>query len=275
MEANAAAGDGAARPGVAVDLEGKAVLVTGGAGGLGLACARLAARAGARIVLSDLPGERLEQARDEMAADGAQVEAIGIDVAQPGAGRSLVDDARSRFGRLDGLVAAAGIMQTKPFADLTEEDWRRIVDVNLTGTFLVVQAAATSMAEHDGGSIVLFSSVAGRSGRANAAHYAATKTAILSLTKSAALAFAPSVRVNALCPGVIMTDMWRGILRDRSRMGGEEEGQAYLEHLRTSSPLQRIGEPDEIATAALFLLSDMSSFITGQGLNVDGGLEMD
>lgn len=256
-------------------LRDRVLLITGGAGGLGEACATLAARGGARIALSDLPGERLEATRERLAADGADVEAVAADVSEPGAGRRLVDEAVERFGRLDGLVACAGVMQTKPFADLTEDEWRRIIDINLTGTFVVVQAAANAMRAAGSGSIVLFSSIAGRSGRANAAHYSASKAGILSLTKSAAIAYAPEVRVNALCPGVIMTDMWRGILRDRAAMTGEDRGDEYLEHLRTSAPLQRIGEPAEIAAAALFLLSDLSSFVTGQALNVDGGLEMD
>lgn len=260
---------------VALDLQDRVVLVTGGAGGLGFACAELAARVGARVALSDLPGERLEAACVRLASQGADIQTVPADVSDPGSGRRLVNAAVEAFGRVDALVACAGVMQTKPIADLSEEDWRRIIDINLTGTFLVVQAAADTMRNADGGSIVLFSSIAGRSGRANAAHYAASKAAILSLTKSAAIAYAPSVRVNALCPGVIMTDMWRGILRDRAEMTGEDRGDEYLEHLRTSAPLQRIGEPDEIASAALFLLSDLSSFITGQAINVDGGLEMD
>lgn len=256
-------------------LRGRVLLITGGAGGLGEACAALAGRGGARIALSDLPGERLETTRERLSAAGADVATVAADLGRPGAGEQLVSQTVERFGRLDGLVACAGVMQTKPLAELTEDEWRRIIDINLTGTFLVVQAAANAMRTSGQGSIVLFSSIAGRSGRANAAHYAASKAGILSLTKSAAIAYAPSVRVNALCPGVIMTDMWRGILRDRAVMTGEERGDEYLEHLRTSAPLQRIGEPEEIAAAALFLLSDFSSFITGQALNVDGGLEMD
>lgn len=256
-------------------LDGRAVLVTGGAGGLGAACAALAGRAGARVLVSDLPGERLAAACDALAAQGVAAQALPADLAAPGAGRHLVETALQGVERLDGLVACAGVMQTKPLADLSESDWQRIIDINLTGTFRVVQAAGEAMRDTGTGSIVLFSSIAGRSGRANAAHYAASKAAILSLTKSAAIAYAPAVRVNALCPGVIMTDMWRGILRDRAEMTGEDRGEEYLEHLRTSAPLQRIGDPEEIAAAALFLLSDLSSFITGQAINVDGGLEMD
>lgn len=275
MESTSHPMTGASVAPVTLDLRDRVVLITGGAGGLGSACAELAARAGARIALSDLPDERLQLACKGLASVCADVRAVPADLSEPEGGRRLVNATVHEFGRLDALVACAGVMQTKPLADVSEADWRRIIDINLTGTFLVVQAAADVMQKTGGGSMVLFSSIAGRSGRANAVHYAASKAAILSLTKSAAIAYAPSVRINALCPGVIMTDMWRGILRDRAVMTGEDHGEEYLEHLRTSAPLQRIGEPEEIATAALFLVSDLSSFITGQAINVDGGLEMD
>lgn len=275
MDTTPAQHSAAAASGVAVNLQDQVVLVTGGAGGLGYACAELAARAGARVALSDLPGDRLDDAAGQLSGSGADVRPLPADVSAGDAGARLVAAARNEFGRLDGLVACAGVMQTKPLEDLTEADWRRIIDINLTGTFLVVQAAGNAMRESGSGAIVLYSSVAGRGGRPNAAHYSASKAAILSLTKSAAMAYAPAVRVNAVCPGVIMTDMWRGILRERAAMTGEDRGDEYLEQLRTSAPLKRIGEPAEIAAATLFLLSDLSSFITGQAINVDGGLEMD
>ena len=117
--------------------------------------------------------------------------------------------------------------------------------------------------------------MAGRSGRANAPAYAASKAGLLSLTKSAALAYGPSVRVNAVCPGIVMTEMWRGIIRDRDHEFGPGAGQQYLDELSARMPLARPGEPQEIAQAVAFLASDLSTYITGQAVNVDGGLEMD
>jgi NAD(P)-dependent dehydrogenase (short-subunit alcohol dehydrogenase family) len=165
-------------------------------------------------------------------------------------------------------------MQTKPMGELTAEDWRRIVDVNLTGVFHVTQAAANHMAA-EGGSIVTLASVAARSGRPNAAHYAATKSALLSLTKSAAMAYAPHVRVNAVCPGVFLTPMWESILADRDTEFGPGAGQAYLKQVLTNVPLGRAGALAELANVVAFLISDLSSYVTGQAVNVDGGLEMD
>jgi NAD(P)-dependent dehydrogenase (short-subunit alcohol dehydrogenase family) len=181
----------------------------------------------------------------------------------------------AEFGAIDGLVACAGIVHIKPLLELTQDEWLRMIDVNLNGMFFSLQAAGAKMVNDRGGSIVLFSSVAGRSGRSLAAHYAAAKTGVLSLTKSAAAAFAPTVRVNAICPGVVLTDMWERNLEERAALDGEDAAREFLEKTLAASPLGRPGEPSEIASAAMFLLSNASSFITGQALNVDGGLEMD
>lgn len=255
---------------VAIDLAGRVALVTGASGGLGRACARTLAEAGAAVALSDLPGERLEQTAAEVSGV-----AIGADLRSERAARELVDGTVRELGSLDAVVACAGVMQTKSLLDLTEADWRRVLDVNLSGTFFLTQAAGRAMLERNGGAIVLLASVAARSGRPFAAHYSASKTALLSLTKSAAAAFAPRVRVNAICPGVFLTDMWEGIMRDRVELFGADAGEDYLREVREAAPLGRAGDPAEVGSAALFLVSDASSYITGQALNVDGGLEMD
>jgi NAD(P)-dependent dehydrogenase (short-subunit alcohol dehydrogenase family) len=252
-----------------VDLQGKVALVTGGAGGLGFACAQLLARLGARVVLSDLPGERLEQA-----AGILKVPYIPADLSSAEAAQKLVAAVIEPTGQLDVLVACAGVMQTKPFLELTEEDWQRMLDINLSATFFLVQAAGRVMKASGGGAIVLFSSVAGHSGRPMAAHYAASKSALISLTKSAALALAPEVRVNAVCPGIFLTRMWDEIVRDRDLLMGPGAGQAYLEQVVQRTALGRPGKPEELARVVGFLASDAASYITGQAINVDGGLEL-
>lgn len=258
-----------------IDLTGRTALVTGAAGGLGSACAALLAEAGARLALNDVDGDRLDSRAGALRDGGADAIALPADLSSPEASRSLVDQTVAQLGQLDILVACAGIMQTKPLLDLTEAEWRRMIDVNLSGVFWLVQAAGAAMLASGGGSMVLFSSVAGRSGRPLATHYSVAKTGLLSLTKSAAMAFAPTIRVNAVCPGYFPTPMWDGIIAERAKLLGEEAGRAHMQRTVDATLLKRPGDPHEIATAVLFLVSDAASYVTGQALNVDGGIEMD
>jgi NAD(P)-dependent dehydrogenase (short-subunit alcohol dehydrogenase family) len=254
---------------VTINLAGRRALVTGAAGGLGLACARALVEAGAAVALCDLPGERLALAAKEL--EGVTV--VEADLTAEGAPARVVADVVARLGGLDVLVTAAGVMETVPMADVSEDAWRRIIDLNLTATFLVTQAAAREMKA--GGAIVTLASVAARSGRPNAVHYAASKAALLSMTKSAALAYGPAIRVNAVCPGVFHTSMWDGIIADRERAFGEGAGERYLREMTSSTALGRVGDPAEVASVVLFLVSDLASYVTGQAVNIDGGLEMD
>lgn len=259
---------------IGIDLSGRTALVTGGAGGLGRACVEALLDAGATVVVSDLPSARLEAVVADLGGDG-RLHSVPLDLSDRANAATLPELACDAAGvdSIEVLVNAVGVLKTTPFAELTAEQWSRTLEINLTGVFATIQSTARLMT--GGGSIVTLSSVAGRSGRPNAADYSVTKTALLSLTKSAAMALGPTIRVNAVCPGMFLTEMWDGIIRDRDAEFGEGAGRAYLAEVAARTALQRAGEARELAAAVAFLASDLSSFVTGQALNVDGGLEMD
>lgn len=268
-------------------LAGKVAIVTGAGQGIGKAVALRLAREGADIVVAECRAETAMQTATEIEALGRHAMAYPVDIARVSAIRQMVGDTVRRFQRIDILVNNAGIMQTKPMLELTEDDWDRIVDVNQRGLFFCLQSVALQMiqqvpdavkmagrAERSFGKIVNLSSIAGRRGRPLAAHYAATKAAVISITQSAALALAPYINVNAVCPSVVPTPMWDQIDQDRARLFGLKPGAAMAAIIETI-PLKRAATPDDIAAAVSFLCSPDADYITGQALNVDGGYEMD
>jgi NAD(P)-dependent dehydrogenase (short-subunit alcohol dehydrogenase family) len=255
------------------------VAVTGSGQGIGLAVARHFAACGAHVVVSDIDAARCEQA-------AAQIGALAVpaDVTDAAQCQQLVERAVAAHGRLDVMVCNAGIMQLKPLLALDGADWDRMLGVNVKGCFLTLQAAARHMLHQpplaEGrprGKIITMASIAGRSGAGPIAavipHYRASKAAVISLTQSAAIALAPGITVNAICPGLVESDMWRGMDRDWGALQGLGEGQVWQQRI-AGIPLGRPQRPEDVADVAGFLAGPPSDYMTGQSINVDGGLMM-
>ncbi len=244
-------------------LSGKVTIVTGAAAGIGLACARRFAAEGAPVVLSDVNEDRGEAAAEALRADGRQALFVRCDVGDKAQVDGLVAAAVDAFGRVDALVANAGIVHGCDFLDLTEEDFDRVLRVNLKGVFLCCQAVARRMvAQGSGGAIVTMSSVNAVMAIPTIAPYVVSKGGVNQLTKVMAVALADKgIRVNAVGPGSIMTEVFQNVATDRDT----------LTRILSRTPLGRVGAPDEIAAVAAFLASDDASYVTGQCIYADGG----
>lgn len=236
-----------------VDLSGKAALVTGAGEGTARATALALARAGASVCVNDLNPDRADTVVEEIEREGGRAFAWVADVSNRFQAAATIETLRDKFGGLHIVVNGAGTERPTPFLKIDEYDWRRVLEINLTGAFFCTQLAGRVMADEGGGVIVNLASTTGLGrDQADSAVYAASKAGLIGLTREAARDLAPhGVRVNAVCPANIF---------------GESEPPA-LDHI----PQGRLGQPEEVAAVVLFLCSDAASFITGQALVVDGG----
>jgi 3-oxoacyl-[acyl-carrier protein] reductase len=238
-----------------IDLSGQIAVVTGAGQGIGAAIARIFARAGADLVIVDIDQARARESAEMFAASGRKALAVQADVASASDVERIFSTVQANFGRLDILINNAGIWFRKPFMEITDTEWDRVLCVNLKGTFMCVQRAARIMIPNRSGSIINIASHAGIFySRGQGAHYAASKAAIIQLTRVLAFELSPlGIRINAVAPG------------------GIDTGISPLVHSTPANPLGRRGMPGDVAHAALFLASPMAAFITGQTLVVNGG----
>ena len=244
-------------------LKGKVALVTGAAQGIGKAVALLLARNGADIVVSDVNLEKAEETAKEIEGLGQQALATKTNVADANDVERMVQAALERFGRIDILVNNAGITRDKLLLRMSDEDWDAVLGVNLKGTFLCTRAVIRPMAKQKSGKIVNIASVVGAMGNAGQANYGASKAGVIGFTKTVAREYAPrGINVNAIAPGYIETPMTEA-LPDKAK-----------EELKRLIPMDRLGKPEDVAEAVLFLVSEASNYITGQVLHVNGGIYM-
>ena len=253
-------------------LEGRHALLTGAAGGIGLAVAQAYLREGARCTIADLGQEPSPDAAALLAQHAQAAQYVRADVTQAASIAAMMASATRRFGTIGVLFNNAAVFDLAPLLESDEASYQRLFDVNVKGMFFVMQAVLKGMVEAGvQGSVINLASQAGRRGEALVAHYCATKAAVISYTQSAALAMAPhGIRVNGIAPGVVDTPMWAHVDAQFAKYENLAIGEKK-KAVGLAVPLGRMGRPSDIAGAAVFLASDDACYITAQTLNVDGG----
>lgn len=238
-------------------LKNKRVVITGGAGGIGSATAARFLEEGARVIIMDRDEEACQRVEKQLPD---LEKSIICDVSSPDSVRQAFMQLKEQLGGLDILINNAGISIRHRFVDITPEEWKRVIDINLNGVFFVAQQAALQMLDGEGGVIVNMGSTNGLAGYHYYSDYNASKSGVIELTRSMALELGPDIRINTICPGFIMTPMQEAEYTP-------EMQRAFYEKL----PLKRLGSPDDVASLFAFLASDESAWITGQHFVIDGG----
>jgi 3-oxoacyl-[acyl-carrier protein] reductase len=248
------------------EFAGKTVLVTGAGRGIGRALAEAFSGQGANVAANDVTPINLDLTVERITAAGGHCKGYVFDIAMKMPVQAMIEQVRDDWGSLDILVNNAGVEPHASLLEMDEWDWRRTLDVNLSGPFFTIQSAARVMREQGGGVIVNIASIAGRAhGLRQRAAYVASKTGLIGLTREAARELAEyNIRVNAVCPGVIETEMTATLRQDEAMLT------RWLEDI----PQARLGRPQDVAGLVLFLCSDAAAYLTGQAINIDGGKVM-
>ncbi|MDA8345657.1 MAG: SDR family NAD(P)-dependent oxidoreductase [Thermaerobacter sp.] len=257
-------------------FEGAVALVTGGAGGIGAGVALRLGREGAHVAVTDLSGSGAEVVAARVRQQGGQASAHALDVTRAEDTERVLDEVEHLAGTVSLAVTCAGIDSQFDFLDLSLTEWQKTIEVNLQGTFVVIQAVARRLKAKGGkGHIVAVASAAAKRPNPTQAHYGASKAGVVNLVRSAGVALArDGIVVNAVCPGVVDTDMTRAIHIERSRLSGLSEEES-LARMIQSIPIGRIQTVDDVAHVVAFLLSHEADYMVGQAVNVCGGLAFD
>jgi len=251
-----------------VKLRNKVAIITGAASGIGRSCAILFAREGAHIVAADKNFEGINDVAQIIKKEvKGEVIAVEVDVSQKRAVKSMVEKTIKCYGKIDILLNIAGIQILKELTDMDEENWQNVINTNLKGTYLCSKYVIPHMIKGGGGAIVNMASTLGYQGLKGFSTYSASKGGIIALTSCTAIEYADKgIRINCICPGPVRTPLMRTVSED------PEELEKKISEAEKKIPLRRIGEPEDVAKAALYLASDDSSFVTGIKLIIDGGI---
>jgi meso-butanediol dehydrogenase/(S,S)-butanediol dehydrogenase/diacetyl reductase len=257
-----------------MELKGQVAIVTGAGRGIGRAIALELGRQGADILIAELDQAGVKRTAEEVGALGRRAVAVPTDVTSRADLHAMVDRAKAEFGRIDILVNNAGIYRAAATLDVTEDHWDAIMTINAKAVFFASQAVLPTMIAQKSGRIISLASMAGKIGSKTNLPYNASKAAVISMTKSLALAHAADgIRVNCVCPGFVETDMWSMVSRDQGKLLGMT-AEEFTRQRAAQVPLGRMEKPEDVAHVVAFLAGPRSGYMTGQALSVDGGLVM-
>ena len=256
-------------------LKGKVAIVTGGARGIGGNIVEGFAREGASVVIGDILFDVAQELAEKLSKGGTTVLAVKTDVSRKSDADNLAAAALKEFGKIDILVNAAGIVRDTLFVDIEEEEWEQVFAINVKGTYLASRAVVPHLIAAKQGKVINISSRSGKDVPAGLSHYGASKFAVIGITQALAKELAPyDINVNAVCPGILRTDMWEKILDARSKRTGVPREEIFARMMDTI-PLKRPQVPEDITNVVLFLSSEVARNITGEAISVNGGARMD